>query len=315
MGFIKNRFLSSMGRQEEKPYFVYFRLSHCPGLNAEPYSFKSNEATLNGYFYHYDKYNKDVIVIFCHGIGGGHSSYLKEINELAKMGYNVLAYDNTGCVNSEGDSILGLSNSLKDLDYAIQSLRNNEEYQNKKIYVIGHSWGGFAASNIPNYQNVDKIIAISPFISLSSEYHHLFKGPLGLIVSRLIKYEKESVGKWANSTAIEALNKENIKGLIIHSKDDKTVPYKKNSGVLQGKIKNPNIKYYIVEGKGHHPHYTKEAADYFDKVFSNYDKGLRDKTLSSQESLFNYFKDKDFDKMTIQDPVVWKVIEDFLKRD
>lgn len=315
MGIIHKKFVESMTRQEEQPYLVYFRLKNCPGLKAEPYSFKSDNHTLNGYFYHYDKYNQNIIVIFCHGIGGGHSSYLKEVNELAKLGYLVLAYDNTGCVSSEGDSIYGLSQSLKDLDFAIQSLKEKEEYKNKKIYVVGHSWGGFAASNINNFHRVDKVVAISPFISLSAEYHCIFKGLLGIIVPSIIKEEIKAVGKWANSSAITALNKENTSALIIHSKDDQTVLYKQNTGVLQKKIKNPQVQFHIVDGYRHHPQYTKEASDYFNEVFLGFDKGVRDKTLETIESKFAYFKDKDFNAMTIQNPATWSAIEQYLKHN
>ena len=315
MGIIKKRFQSSMIRQEEQPYLVYFSLQNCPGLKAEPYSFKSDKYTLNGFFYHYDKYDPNILVIFCHGIGGGHSSYLKEVNELAKLGYRVLAYDNTGCVSSEGDGICGLSNSVKDLDFAIQSLKENGELKDKKLYVVGHSWGGFAASNIMNFQDVDKVVAISPFISLSAEYHCIFKGLLGILVPSIIKCEREAVGdKWAKSSAITALNKENAHALVIHSTDDKTIPFKQNTGVLQGKIKNPNVKFHIVNNKGHHPQYTKEAADYFNETFLGFDKGVRDKTLESLEAKKTYFKDKDFNAMTIQDPETWEVIKGFLAK-
>ena len=313
MGFIKKRYEASMIRQEEHPYFVYFTIDHCPGLKREPYTFKSDKHTLHGYFYHYDNFDPNIIVIFCHGIGGGHSSYIKEVNELAKLGYRVLAYDNTGCVSSEGDTIYGLSNSLKDLDFAIQSLKNSGELKDKKLYVVGHSWGGFAASNILNYHDVDKVVAISPFISLSAEYHSLFKGILGIIVPHIIKLEENAVGKWARSSAVTALNKENAHALVIHSKDDKTVLFKNNTAVLRKKVHNPNVKFYIVSNKDHHPQYTKEAVDYFDEVFGGFDKGVRDGTLKTDESRFAYFKDKDFNAMTIQDSETWKVIKEFLK--
>lgn len=315
MSLIHKRFAASMVRQEEQPYLVYFRLANCPGLKAESYSFKSDKHILNGFFYHYDKYDPSIIVIFCHGIGGGHSSYMKEINELAKMGYLVLAYDNTGCVSSEGESIYGLSQSLKDLDFAIQSLKEKEEFKNKKIYVVGHSWGGFATSNINNFHRVDKVVAISPFISLSAEYHSLFKGLLSVFVSSIIKEEIKSVGKWAKSSAIEALNHQNVSALIIHSKDDQTVFYKQNTEALQKKVKNPFVNFYIVDGYGHHPQYTKEASDYFNSVFLKFDEGIKDKSLQTIESKYAYFKDKDFNAMTIQNKEIWSVIEQYLKHD
>ncbi len=315
MGIIKDKFHQSMARQEEQPYLVYFRLSNCPNLKAEPYSFYSGNNKLNGYFYYYDGYQEDVLVIFCHGIGGGHSSYLKEINELAKMGYRVLAYDNTGCVSSQGESIVGLSMSLKDLDNAIISLRQSGEIENKKIYVVGHSWGGFAASNIYNFQKVDKIVAISPFISIEAEYRSLFKGFAKLIVPSILRIEQKEVGKWAKSSAIKALNKEDVNALIIHSIDDDVVLYKTNTKELQKKIHQPNVQFYIVDGKGHHPQFTEEAVNYFNETFQTFNDKIKNKSIQSLEDKKAYFQDKDFNKMTLQDEKIWSLIEQYLKND
>ena len=123
------------------------------------------------------------------------------------------------------------------------------------------------------------------------------------------------MGKWAKSSAIEALNHQNVSALIIHSKDDQTVFYKQNTEALQKKVKNPLVNFYIVDGYGHHPQYTKEASDYFNSVFLKFDEGIKDKSLQTIESKYAYFKDKDFNAMTIQNKETWSVIEQYLKHD
>ena len=315
MGLIRKIYNQSIVRYDEQPYLSYFHPEDCPGLKYEPYSFKSEENTLNGYFYHYDNYKKDIIVIFSHGIGGGHLSYMKEIDMLAKGGYLVLAYDNTGCCTSEGKNIKALTHSLTDLDYAIRSLKEKEEYKNKKIYVVGHSWGGYAASNIYNYHKVDKIVAISPFISAKQEFKTILSNPLLFpFVSSLMKIEKEYNKDYASSSAIDALNKENAKGLVIHSIDDPTVNYSKNSGLLKKKCINKNIEFVILENKYHHPQYTKEGVKYFNETFDNFARLMKKKQIVTLEDKKNYFKNVDWDNMVKPDEDFWKIIYDYLAK-
>ena len=81
----------------------YFSAADFPGLNNEAYSFKSSLGhNLNGYIYSYEGSNTDRLIVFDHGMGGGHLAYMKEIEMLCRHGYTVLAYDHTGCMQSEG---------------------------------------------------------------------------------------------------------------------------------------------------------------------------------------------------------------------
>ena len=60
--------------------------------------------------------NPKGLVVLSHGLGGGHSSYLYEIDYFVGQGYDVFAYDNTGCYESEGEDMVGLVQSCIDLD-------------------------------------------------------------------------------------------------------------------------------------------------------------------------------------------------------
>ena len=315
MGFIRKTYDKSIVRYDELPYLTYFTAKNFPGLEYESYSFMSEENRLDGFFYHYDNYKKDIIVIFCHGIGGGHLSYMQEINMLAKGGYLVLAYDNTGCCASQGQNIKALTHSLTDLDYAIRSLKEKEEYKDKKIYVVGHSWGGYAASNIYNYQQVDKVVAISPFISAKQEFKAIVNNPLLFFIpNRLLKIEKEYNPNYALSSAVDALNKPYAKGLVIHATNDNVVLYKYNTGLLKQKCTNPNIEFYIVDDKYHHPQYMKDGVIYFNQTFETFDKLTKEKKIQTLEQQKEYFKDIDWMKMVRPDEEVWKVIYGFLAK-
>lgn len=307
---IYNRIFS---RYDEVPYFKYFGLKDFPGLMSEEYSFMSFNNTLRGFFYHYDNYDEDTIVIFCHGIGGGHSSYFKEIEKLAKAGFNVLGFDYTGCVLSEGDTSNGLSNSLRDLDMCIKSLRCKDEYKDKKIYVVGHSWGAYAAGAINLYERVDKVVSIAPFISPKVMYNCFFKFPFFFLTPLGMALEKSHLGGYAYASVLDALNIQGVKALVLASFDDSVIPFKKNTKKLIYKVKNNNVKFLISEGKNHFPHYSYDAVNYFIEVNTTYKKKLKDKTIKTNEDKAEYYSHVDFDRCSAQDEHTWRDIIKFLK--
>ena len=93
-------------RCEGNPNLKYFTADDFEDLDYEKIEFKSNKGQiLRGNIYTNKKVKeKDIkgLLVFVHGMGAGHLSYTTEINTLAKNGYKVLAYDNTGTCASEG---------------------------------------------------------------------------------------------------------------------------------------------------------------------------------------------------------------------
>ena len=83
IGFYKQKLFS---RCDDMGLARYFTHKDFPGLQAEPFSFKDDAGgnTLRGNFYSYPNYREDRIVVFDHGMGGGHLSYMREIEMLAK---------------------------------------------------------------------------------------------------------------------------------------------------------------------------------------------------------------------------------------
>ena len=70
----------------------YFSSDDFPGLNKKAYSFKSSMGhNLQGYFYSYEKTVEGRIVVFDHGMGGGHRSYMREIEKLCRHGFLVFS--------------------------------------------------------------------------------------------------------------------------------------------------------------------------------------------------------------------------------
>ena len=113
-------------RCDDNGNIFYFSKKDFKELNSEKYIFDSSKGyKLKGSFYYYDNYKPNHIIILDHGMGGGHLSYFREIEILARRGYKVLSYDHSGCMKSEGTSTGGLCQSLCDLNDCIKSLKNN----------------------------------------------------------------------------------------------------------------------------------------------------------------------------------------------
>ena len=100
VGTFRNNFLR---RCDDIGTAFYYSAADFPGLKAEAFSFPSCKGhELKGYFYHYADPVPGRIVVFDHGFGGGHRSYMKEIELLCRHGYLVFSYDHTGCMESGG---------------------------------------------------------------------------------------------------------------------------------------------------------------------------------------------------------------------
>ena len=286
----------------------YFSVADFEGLRAVPYSFVSSLGhTLNGFFYSYADPIPNRIVIFEHGMGGGHTAYMKEIEMLCRKGLMVLAYDHSGCMSSEGDSTGGFARSLRDLSDCLDSLKKLKGFASLDISVMGHSWGGFSAMNIGAlHPEVRRIVAISGFTSVQDIIEQNFKGLLRSAGQRLLEQARAEDREYANTDAFESLKKTSAKVLIIHSEDDKTVSVEGFERLKSALEHQSNLTFLRVRHKGHNPNYTEAAVKYKNEFFSIYPKEKRRLKTASQKA--DFVASFDWHQMTEQDPLVWEHI-------
>ena len=247
---------------------TFFRKRFVPNPLIQTYSLDENlyeqTVTINhkkdiitGHFIYGKNYDDSKIVVFSHGIDSYYKSYMQEGNYLANHGFKVFMYDALG-TNSTSGNIEGLSNGPKTLDIVIKYLK--AKYPDKKIISVGHSWGAFSAINAGAQNNVDKIVAISPFVSINRiirdvSENVLVKALLG--TTEIVEFVK--CGKFAFSDSVKSLNRFKGKALVIHSKDDYLISYYKHMKYIMDHVKNKNVNYLVVDHKGHNPSYTEEG--------------------------------------------------------
>lgn len=293
----------------------YFSEKDFPGLKKYPFDFKGSDGQrLQGYFYCYDKPVANRLVVFDHGMGGGHRSYFREIEMLCKKGYLVFSYDHTGCMESEGENTRGFSQSLNDLDCCIKAIKGIPDLEGYDISVMGHSWGGFSSMNIPAlHPEISHVVAMSGFVSVEEMLKQIFFG-IKNIYGYFYAIEEKNNPVFSKTNTVESLKTTETKVLIIHSKDDKTVNGKKHFEVIKkGLSENRNVEFLLLDGKNHNPNFKPEAVAYKDKFFRDLSKKLKKKELKTEEQKKAFVESYDWWKMTAQDEKVWEKIFNFLE--
>ena len=305
-------------RYDDEGYIKYFSAADFPGLQAEPFSFTSGKNTLRGFWFRYGG-ERNELIVFCHGVGGGHRSYMTEIALLCGRGYTVLAYDNTGCFASEGKDIGGFTQSLADLDAAVKALKASGAFEKfSRVFVMGHSWGGYAAANIPAYQSCfEKAVVISGFVSVERMLLTQTAGAKTAInryaFRQLCDFEKKAGPEYFGANALDAVNAGKTEFLFAHSEDDPMVPFADHTKYIMENAA-VNAEFLIVTGRMHNPNYTDDAVSYMSEVLGGFQAAQKTGKLKTLEAKQAYFKDTDWRRMTAQDEEFWDKVCTFLQK-
>lgn len=288
----------------------YFSYEDFAGMICEPYSFKGREGhTLNGAFYSYEGFSEGKLIVFDHGMGGGHRSYMREIEVLCRAGFKVFAYDHTGCMTSEGENTGGFGRSLSDLNCCISALKDKLG-ENMRYSVMGHSWGAFSTLNICAFHpDAESIVAISGFVSVKRMVEQFFSGLLSPYAKKIYALERASNPDTAEADAAVSLKNYRGRALIIHSADDPVVSSKKHFNYMKTTLEGKdNIRFISVNGKAHNPNYTVDAVKYLGEYGAKLQKALKKGSLSSPEDKAKFVASFDWHRMTAQDEDLWNEI-------
>lgn len=221
-------------------------------------SFPSGKNMLHGYVY--GEENGKGLVILSHGLGAGSESYFAETIFFVDHGWRVLAFDNTGSYSSEGESTRGISQSLLDLDAAFAYVASDEKLSSLPVFLLGHSWGGYATTAILNWH--PEVKAVASMSGFATPREALFDfaenktsifGVLGFPF--FWGYHCFLFGENANISAIDGINSSNVPVMLIHGTEDKTLRYNW-CGIIshQEQIHNPNVEYISRSQPGQNGH-------------------------------------------------------------
>lgn len=270
----------TFSRGEYSQYSLLYRYDHYENeYPRTPVSFKSGENTLQGYIY--GENNDKGLIVVAHGIGGGHEGYINEIIWFVDKGWRVFAYDATGSCESEGDGTKGLSQSALDLDCALNYIESDSRLKDMKVFLFGHSWGGYAVTAVMNFgHDIAASASIAGYAYPMEMIMEFADGMMGKASNLLYPFiwadNKALFGKYSSLSAIDGINSGDIPVLVIHGKEDQMIGYDRSSIISKkDSITNPNAEYYTVGGDycGHNNiFHSDEANKYLEEVDKEFEK-------------------------------------------
>lgn len=300
-----NKFVCRYDKEVGVPYYSY---KDFKGLKQEAYTFNNSKGIeIHYFFYYYDNYKDDKIILFLPGLGPGHASYMREIETLAKRSYKVLTLDYTGCGESKGPYLGSLNIPTRDTIELLNLLNLD-----KPIVLMGHSLGGFTALKVAYLRKeITKAVVMSPIVTIRPMIFNASKSKF--ITHFVLKYERK-VGKEIDKIdLINYLKATTDDILFIQSVDDSMVPYETSLKVAE-ESNNPHIKTIKFENKKHNPNYTLEAVQYMNEVFGAFNRRVMDKAIATDEERIAYFKNISIERLTEQDQNLFNQIEEFISK-
>ena len=301
----KKHFVCRYDKEVGVPYYC---ASDFKGLHEEAFTFTNSKGIELKYFYfYYDNYKEDKIVLFLHGLTCGHAAYFAEIDALARRGFKVLTLDYTGCGDSKGKCLGSLNTPTRDVNELLEYLKLD-----KPIVLVGHSLGGYTTLNtISLREEIKKAVVLSGFLTIKSIGDAIIKN--NFFVKRILKYENKLYPNYKDLNNIDYLSKTTDDIFFIQSDDDTMVPCRIGLEVVEA-IDNPHIKKLKFTGRKHNPNYTDSAIQYMNEVFGNYYYLIKQKEIKSNEDKINYFKDVSLAKLVEQDEALFDQIADFINK-
>ena len=307
MGIISRRYIKDFVCRYNKQVGVpYYSSNDFNGFKEEAYSFNNSKGIeIHYFYYYYDNYKEDKLILFLPGIGPGHVSYFAEIETLARRGYKVLTLDYTGCGESKGDYLGSLNMPTLDVMDLLDHLKID-----KPIVVVGHSLGAYTSLNIINIRkDIDRAVVISPFIDMKSLLNVFTRS--NFITKYLLKYENKINPKYYPIDNIEYLKNTKDKLFIIQSDDDGVIPYSISLKVVES-LNNPNLKLLRMSGRKHNPTYLDSSVKYMNEVFGSFELLIKNKVIKTKEDRIDYFKNVSIKKLTEQDEKLYDEIIAFI---
>ena len=233
-----NIFVNVSAQFDERFYYPTKDYKKIENINYEEIFFNIDTVKLHCLFLKPDKIANTTIIFFI-GSSGNVSYYTSITKPLANAGYQVIMFDPRGYGKSTG--IPTHINIASDAQIILDSILKKEEIKDTRIIVYGVSMGTQVATKIAK-DNQDKIHAL------------ILDGPMSsftdIALASAPAEQKQVISQYVTSpySAKEDIKEiKNMPKLIIHSKEDESIPFEQ--GELVYKNANQPKNMWIYKGK------------------------------------------------------------------
>jgi len=274
----------TFGRRAESPqYRAFLRYGDVYGYPKRIVHFPSGRNMLTGFIYGEENYKG--LVVVSHSFGDGAEGYFNVIRYFVDKGWRVFAYDKTGSHSSEGNRTRGLTQSALDLDAALNFITKQE--WGLPIMLFGHSWGGFAATAVLNFDHqINAVVSLAGYNRPIRVLHDTSRRIIGragtLAYPYLWVYQRLLFGRNAGLSAVDGINKTDTPVKIIHGREDWLILYDSAGTIAyRDSITNPNVIFVTHYSHYHNCHmnllmtadasaYVNELNQEFIELFNRY---------------------------------------------
>lgn len=220
----------------------------------EEMTFPSGENILHGFLY--GEGNEGPLLVFVHGIGYSHETYLSLITWFVDHGYPVFAPDLTASGKSGGNDRKGLIQSALDVDAVLSFLESDSRFGDMPKVLVGHSWGAFGVIGALSFDHdVTAVVSFAPFAYPRRELCNALSmglGPFVQLTRPWLSLEDRIIfGKYAGLNAVKSLRHTTVPVLVVHGTGDEIISYEKSSVIAyRDRIGNPSVHYMTVDEEG-----------------------------------------------------------------
>lgn len=292
----------------------YFTHKDFEGLKAAPIEFPNKDGVmLRGAIYAKSGVQQPKgLIVFSHGMGGGHLSYMTEINTFAENEFAVLAYDNTGTFSSDGEKIGSFCQGPEDLKAALKFVNNHPTLSKMKTVLAGHSWGGYSVCRALGDENV-KVDGAVTFGAPNSGYQ-VISAALGEKLSLLTPVFKLFFRMFEGKDALimcrdSVASAEPTPILMLQGKIDAIVKPEISAALASEGL--PHVKSVLFDGRYHNVYQTIESEEYMNATFARLN-ALKKNKKASEKELSACYDNIDYELITREDPSVMDLVIRFI---
>ncbi len=193
--------------------------------------YPGSEATLCGYLYRAEPtLDRKALVVITPGFQAGADNYLWQAESLLSYGWSVFIFDTTGSCSSQGDSTVGFSQALIDLEDTLKYIENQQFFGYNDLILLGHSRGGYAACcALRNDYPVAAVVSVNGIDSAMDGVISSAENYVGKLAYAnygfLWAYQAFLFGaETTNLSACQQLSQKAVPALVIHGATDGKVP-------------------------------------------------------------------------------------------
>jgi len=189
-------------------------------------AFPSGENTLRGYVVACPAPKARLLI--AHGMNASSDGFAPVVQYFAERGYAVMIFDGTASGRSEGKRVVGLQQARLDLAAARRHFDDLPEWSALPLALLGHSAGAYGAAVEAGEEGAAAAVCVagfnSPLATMRYWARHYAAGLAEVEYPFLWVRQAIALGRQADQPADRALMEGGAPALVIHGKDDDTVP-------------------------------------------------------------------------------------------